>query len=175
MNKLNLTKALTFAIMLLALTLSFVHISELFGLMGAGWEKWTAPFLIDSVAVVGKLATSAEFSAPTRRAGRRALWVAGSISLVANVAVGYVEAQYGAAVLGAFVVAAALWGESMIAALRPVAKRTPKVAPKVADPKRSAAAKKAAATRAAKKAAAARFPVQRTAPDAETIPATRYI
>lgn len=61
MFKFHTARALTIAVMLLALTMSFLHISRLFGLMGAGWEQWTAPFLIDTVAVIGKIFTGVEF------------------------------------------------------------------------------------------------------------------
>lgn len=121
MFKFHTARALTTAILALALTMSFLHIAELFGLMGAGWEQWAAPFLIDTVAIIGKIASGPEFTAATRRRGRHALYVAGSVSLVANVTVGYVNAQYGSAVLGAIVVIVALWGEGMISHLRPTA------------------------------------------------------
>lgn len=142
MLKFHTARTLTAAIMALALTMSFVHIAHLFGLMGAGWEQWTAPILIDTVAIIGKIASGPEFTAATRRAGRRALYVAGSVSLVANVTVGYVEQKYGSAVIGAIVVTVALWGEGMIAKLRPTAAtrrtRKPSAAPAPAPAKPAA-------------------------------------
>lgn len=170
MIKFHTARTLTVAIMLLALTMSFVHISTAAALLGAGWDRWTAPFLIDTVAIIGKIASGEEFTAATRRAGRKALRVAGTISLAANVGVGFAERQYGSAILGAIVVSVALWGESMISHLRPTAKtknagkaskastpapaKTNKDARTPEQTKRSEAARKAAATRAARKAQA---------------------
>lgn len=176
MFKIYTVRALTVAVLVLALVMSFLHIAEAFALLGAGWDRWTAPLLIDVVAVIGKIATGAEFTAPARRLGRRALYVAGCVSLVSNVAVGYAHQQYGSALLGAIVVSVALWGETMITKLRPTAAARKAAKPAPAAPavtasaaqqaKRSAAAQKAAATRkanAARKAPQAAAPAQATA------------
>lgn len=167
MFKFHTARVLTTAILILALFLSFTHIAAAFGDLGAGWEKWTAPFLIDTVAIIGKIASGVEFTGATRRAGRRALYVAGSVSLVANVWVGASHEQYGAAIIGAIVVIVALWGEGLLSHLRPTASTRKNATRKattstavvnrdgktVEQVKRSAAARKAAATRKANQAA----------------------
>ena len=177
----RVAQTLTTSYLITALVLSFTHIAALFALMGAGWEAWIAPVMIDMVAIIGKISTSTQFTRTTRQAGKRALVVAGSISLLANVTVGYVHEQYGSAILGAIVVFGALWAESHLHNLRPVSIKVktpaaPAAAPtaKVKDPARVAAAKKAAATRAARKdaalTAAQAIPAQQ-----DKVPATRYI
>lgn len=172
MTKFRIAQTLTASYLFAALALSFVHIAALFALLGAGREAWIAPLMIDAVAVIGKISMGSEFTAKTRAAGRRALYVAGSVSFVANVTVGYVHEQYGSALLGAIVVIGALWAESHLAGMRPTAsarRAGSTAARKAAVPapaanrdgktpeqvKRSAAARKAAATRQAKAAAAA--------------------
>jgi hypothetical protein len=152
----RITQTITAGYMLTALAMSFTHIADLFGLMGSDWQRWIAPLMIDTVAVIGKLSTGTAFTARTRKIGYRVLWIAGSVSFVANVTVGYVEHRYGNALLGAIVVIGALWAESHLHHLRPVTRKVttpvPVAAPvKGKDPKRVEAARKAAATRAARK------------------------
>ena len=161
MNKFQTAKTLTALYLITALVLSFTHIAALFALMGAGWEAWIAPVMIDAVAIIGKISMGVEFTGKTRRAGKQALLIAGSVSFVANVTVGYIHQQYGSALLGAIVVAGALWAENHLHNLRPVTPRGPRPTPAPApaakpakDPVKVAAARKAAATRAARKAAA---------------------
>lgn len=161
MTKVHTARALTTGVMTLAVAESFIHIVTTFDALGAGWDKWTAPFLIDTVAVVGKICTDPAFSAPTRRAGRSAFWFAGIISLICNVAAGWLTHHFGSMVIGVIVVSAALWGETMIAKIAPRARRPRTTAAPAApaqpakDPAKVAAARKAAETRAARKAAAA--------------------
>ena len=172
----KIAKFLTAAIMITALIVSFLHIVMTFTHLGADWDRWVAPFMIDTIAVIGKIYSGSQFTAATRRAGRAAFYVAGTLSLVANVLAGYWGNHYGSMIIGVVTVSAALWGEGMIskgnvkasAAQSRQAART-QTTPTAKDPKRSAAAKKAAATRAANKAAAAtlaaKIPVQRMAED----------
>jgi hypothetical protein len=161
MTKLNTARTLTAAIMTLALVISFIHIVTTFAHLGAGWDRWTAPFLIDTIAIVGKIYTGSDFSAPTRRAGRTAFYTAGILSLICNVAAGFLDGHYGSMIVGVIVVSAALWGESMLAKAAPKATRPAKPAAPAApakpakDPKRVEAAKRGAATKAARKTAAA--------------------
>lgn len=119
---------LTAAYLLTALALSFAHIAALFQLMGSGAEAWIAPLMIDTVAVIGKLSMSTAFTPKTRAAGKRALIFAGTVSLVANVTVGFVHQQYGSALLGLIVVTGALWAENHLHHLRPTTKRGPRKA-----------------------------------------------
>lgn len=162
----KIAKTLTAAVMLTALVVSFAHIVITFTALGAGWDRWVAPFMIDTIAIIGKIYTGRQYTAATRRAGRSAFYVAGILSLIANVMAGYLSGHYGSMIIGVITVSAALWGEGMIAkaAVKPSATKAPKTTPaapktnadgKTAEQiKRSAAARKAAATRAANKAAA---------------------
>jgi hypothetical protein len=164
MTKTTITRVLTVAIMLLALVMSFLHIAEAFQLMGTTWEHWTAPVLIDVTAILGKLYSGREFTAATRKLGRWALYVAGTVSLTCNVAVGWAQEQYGTAALGAIVISVALFGEHLLAHAKVAAPRKPaatKAAPAKAPIDYKARAAKAAATRAAKAAPAPVIPAQR--------------
>lgn len=124
----RVAKTLTAAYLLTALGLSFSHIAEMFGLLGSDWQRWIAPVMIDMVAIIGKISMGPQFTAKTRRTGKRALWIAGSVSFMANVAVGVAEGKAGDAILGAIVVIGALWAEGHLHNLRPVTKRAPRVA-----------------------------------------------
>jgi hypothetical protein len=165
-NVYKIAKALTAIYLATALGLSFSHIAHLFGLMGSGWEMWIAPVMIDMVAIIGKISMGPQFTAKTRRAGKRALVLAGGVSFLANVTVGYVEQHYGSAVLGAIVVAGALWAEGHLHNLRPVTKRAPR--PAAAPAKPATKAPRAPRTRRpATPAPKATVPAQRTAPLAD--------
>lgn len=118
-----IAKTLTAAYLLTALGLSFTHIADMFGLLGSDWQRWIAPVMIDIVAVIGKLSMSTAFTPATRQRGKRALWIAGSISFTANVTVGVAHGKPGDAILGAIVVFGALWAESHLSHLRPTTKR----------------------------------------------------
>lgn len=114
-RQVKVTRAITTLYLLTAVAMSFTHIAALFGIMGSDWQRWIAPVMIDTVAVIGKLSMSTAFTPQTRRRGLVALWVAGSISFTANITVGYVEHMYGNAILGAIVVGGALWAEGHLA------------------------------------------------------------
>lgn len=198
MNKIATAKTLTSLILGLALVESFIHIVITFDQIGAGWDKWTAPFLIDTVAIIGKICTDPQFTAPVRRSGRAAFLFAGTVSLICNVAAGYLTKHYGSMIIGVIVVSAAMWAEGLVTKIAP--KRTRKVvtpapapapAPAIetctvpAKPEPTAeqrakwaeAGRKAAATRKAnlaKKIAEQATPVILDVP-AEIHPAGRYI
>lgn len=155
MTKIRLARTLTSAVMALALVISFVHIVVTFTHLGAGWDRWTAPFLIDTIAIIGKICTSGDFAAATRRAGRAAFWVAGIISLICNVAAGWLDQHYGSMVIGVIVVSAALWGEGMVSKIAPKAIRKPSAPAAGPTPAQKAAATRKANAEAAKKADAA--------------------
>lgn len=114
----RIVRLITSAYLLTALAMSFTHIAALFGLMGSDWQRWIAPLMIDTVAVIGKLSMSTAFTPKTRTRGKIALWIAGSVSFTANITVGYVEHMYGNAILGAIVVAGAMWAESHLATMQ---------------------------------------------------------
>jgi hypothetical protein len=176
----------TALIMLLALGMSFNHIAELAAIGGAGWERWVAPVLIDFVAILGKIGTGAQFNARTRRTGRRTLWVAGTLSLSANVAVGAVHRSTSGILIGAAVVIVGLWAENYLhgmglksthtaTAKTPAAKPAAKPQPTAEQrAKWAEAGRKAAATRKANAAKAKATPVILDVP-AEVVPQGRYI
>jgi hypothetical protein len=157
MRKVNWTYCTTVVIvymfMLGAATISFTHIVDISQTLGLGWEAYTVPFFIDGLAVLGKIGRSKRFAASTRRAGLKVMASAGIVSLAANIAAGNNVGQqiYGALVVAGFI--AAEWYSAKLEA-------APEPAPTVVDEetraKRSAAARKAAATRKANKARAQR-------------------
>jgi hypothetical protein len=158
----KIAKTLTAGVMITALVVSFAHIVITFDHLGAGWDKWIAPFMIDTIAIIGKIYGDDRYTAATRRAGRRAFQVAGTLSLIANVLAGFWSDHYGSMIIGVITVSAALWGESMISkgqvkasAIKAQAAKVNKDAKTPEQIKRSAAARKAAATRKANKIAAA--------------------
>jgi hypothetical protein len=110
----KIAKTLTAGVMITALVVSFMHIVITFTALGAGWDRWIAPLMIDTIAIIGKIYSGSRYTAPTRRAGRAAFYVAGTLSLIANVMAGYLEGHYGSMIIGVITVTAALWGEFMI-------------------------------------------------------------
>lgn len=110
----KIAKTLTAAVMITALTVSFMHIVITFDALGSGWDKWIAPVMIDVIAIVGKIYSGTQYTAATRRLGRRAFYVAGTLSLIANVLAGYFAGHYGSMIIGVLTVSAAIWGEYMI-------------------------------------------------------------
>lgn len=137
-----------------ALAISFAHVIELAHRYGVtGWQALAAPFFIDGFMLLGRLGMSRKFDAATNRIGRRMMTAGALLSLAANVGVGTTVGQR---VFGALVVIGFLVGEWYAGKLAPAANVTAQLAADQAAAKRSAAAKKGAATRAAKKAAATR-------------------
>lgn len=112
-----LTQVITSGYLITAVAISFSHIAAAFGLLGSDWQRWIAPVIIDTVAIIGKISMSTAFTPKTRSAGKRALMIAGTISFAANVGVGYAEHLYGNAILGGLVVAGALWAENHLAGM----------------------------------------------------------
>jgi hypothetical protein len=110
----KIAKTLTAVVMITALVVSFAHIVMTFTALGAGWDRWVAPVMIDTVAIIGKIYTGKIYTAATRRAGRLAFYAAGAVSLAANVGAGFLTDHYGSMIVGVFTVSAALWGEGMI-------------------------------------------------------------
>lgn len=87
-----------------AAAISFTHIVHVSQMIGLGWESWTAPFLIDGIAVVGKVSMLPRFSPLFRRSGFRLLMLGGLLSLAANVAAGsnWGERGFGVLVVAGF-------------------------------------------------------------------------
>jgi hypothetical protein len=148
-------KALTIAIALLAVVISYTHIVHAAHLLGLhGWQAYAAPIFIDGFGLLGLLARSKSFAPETRTLGRRFQVVATLISLAANVGAGD---SVGAMVFGGMVVAGYLAAEQLAERMRSV-----EVAQADdAKAKRSASAKQGAATRKAN--AAAKAPTRRPA------------
>lgn len=67
---------------------SFMHIVETAHKLGLDWQAWTVPFLIDGVALMGKLGRSRRFATRTQRAGLSLILFGGTLSLAANVYAG---------------------------------------------------------------------------------------
>jgi len=84
---------------------SFSHIVDVSRTLGLGWEAWTVPFLVDGIAVLGKVGRSDKFAASTQRAGLALMAGAGVLSLTCNVMAGDNLGQqlYGVLVVAGFV------------------------------------------------------------------------
>jgi hypothetical protein len=92
-------------LLLLAAVVSATHIVETAHKLGLhDWQAFTAPALIDIVAVVGKLSMATCFTPTFRRSGFRLLMAGGVLSLACNVYAGdnLGERAFGVLVVGAF-------------------------------------------------------------------------
>lgn len=148
-KRMTLINAGIWALLTLAASVSFTHIVEAAHKLGLhDWQAFTAPALIDFVAVVGKLSMHASFTRAFQRSGFRLLMTGGTLSLACNVYAGdnLGEKAFGILVVGAFMLLehhATKAGKTAIA---------PPPVPTVDEElkaKRSASAKKGAATRKA--------------------------
>jgi len=158
------TVAVVWMFMIGAAAVSFWHIVETSQRLGLDWEAFTCPFLIDGLAVLGLIGRSSKFAESTRRAGLRLTLAAGVLSLAANVYAGH---NLGQRLYGVLVVAGFIATECYAQRLRPAP-----AAPKVKDPKRVAAAKRAARTRARnKRAQLAELELAYSGPSAPVSPA----
>lgn len=126
--------------------LSLAHLDKLFGLVPS---EWVGPLTVDSLAIIAlMIRTSDQVTAATKRWAMVPLILAGGMSIAANVATAtnLIQVVYGVWTVGAYVVA-----ELFVAKME----RKPSATVEVDDQtraRRSAAAKKGAATRAANKA-----------------------
>jgi hypothetical protein len=86
---------------------SFSHIVDVSHTLGLRWEAYTVPFLVDGIALLGKLGRSARFAESTQRAGLKLMAFGGLLSLACNVAAGDNTGQraYGVLVVVGFMVA----------------------------------------------------------------------
>jgi hypothetical protein len=148
------TKTIVHGYMVGALALSFNHIVDLFGMLGAtGHQTYLAPIFIDGLMLLGLLGRSQRMAPSTRRTGLRLQITAGMASLVCNIAAGHTA---GDRLIGVMVVVGYVVSEWYGAKLRPTRKGTQTAPRKPAAPKatdRSAASRKAAVTRKANAAA----------------------
>lgn len=111
-DKLRVIRGIVRAYFVAALLGSFVHVVEAAGLVGlTGWEKWSTPFMIDGLAVVGMVMRSASFAEKTRRSGFRVQCVMGLISLVANV---YAAQNLGGVIYGVGIVTLFIAAERLV-------------------------------------------------------------
>lgn len=153
----NSTKRMTlinvgvWALLVLAAAVSFTHIVEAAHKLGLhDWQAFTAPALIDFVAIVGKLSMHASFLPPFQRSGFRLLMAGGVVSLACNVYAGdnLGEMAFGVLVVVAFMLLehhATKAGKTAIVPVQPASRKL--------DPEMAASrAKKAAATKAIRKA-----------------------
>lgn len=145
-------KTIVTLFMLGAAVVSFMHIVHTAAMLGLGLERWTVPFIVDGLAVLGLIGRSNRFAEKTQRAGLKLTIGAGALSLAANVAAGENVGQrfYGALIVAAFVTA-----EWYGAKLSPAPAPAPveQVVDEAKRAVRSEAAKRAAVTRAGNKAA----------------------
>ena len=91
-----------------AAAVSFTHIVDVSERLGVhDWQAYTVPFLIDGIAILGKIGRSRKFAEKTRRAGLVLMGLGGLVSLAANIEAGENVGQkaYGALLVGGFVLA----------------------------------------------------------------------
>lgn len=164
----------TALIMAYALFVSRDHITHVAHLIGlTGYQASTLFVFIDLPALIGKVLQLRYFAASTRKMGFKLMLLSGSLSLACNVVSGIFAGGYGPAGYGAFIVLMFVGLEHVIVRIKPAAavtraKNAVSVeTPKSPNPKRSAAARKSAATRR-RNAAAAVAPVS---PGAPAVPA----
>jgi hypothetical protein len=130
-----------------ALYFSFDHITHLAASFGAtSSEAHAAPFYIDGIMLLGRMAMAKRFTARTNRLGRRFMIGGAVASLAANIGAG---ATIGSRAFGALIVAGFLLCEYLAgqfttrAAARPAAQSTPPAKPAAkATPKTKATARK---------------------------------
>lgn len=104
-KRMQLISAVVWALLMLAAGVSATHIVETAHKLGLhDWQAFTAPALIDLVAIVGKLSMHDHFSAAFRKSGFRLLMAGGALSLTCNVYAGgnFGERAFGVLVVGAF-------------------------------------------------------------------------
>ena len=162
-------------IMIYALFVSRDHITHVARLIGlGGYQAETLFVLIDLPALVGKAMMLPYFAKrPTRSTGRILMLLSGTLSVVCNVTSGWFGGGIGPACYGAFIVFMFLLLEWAVVRIKPASSvtrarnATSNQTPKSPNPKRSAAARKGAATRR-RNAAAAVAPVS---PGAPAVPA----
>lgn len=96
-------------------SISFTHIVDVSADLGLGWERWTVPFFVDGLALLGKMGRSLAYKESTRKAGLQLMAGAGTVSLVCNVAAGDNPGRklYGVLVVGGFI--AAEWYSAKLA------------------------------------------------------------
>ncbi len=104
-KRMQIIGSVVWALLLLAATVSAAHIIETAHKLGlTDWQAYTAPALIDLVAIIGKLSMATCFSESFRRSGFRLLMAGGTVSLACNVFAGenLGERAFGVLVVGAF-------------------------------------------------------------------------
>jgi len=118
-------------------------------MLGLHWQAWTVPFLLDGVALMGKLGRSRRFASATQGAGLWLMVFGGLLSLAANVAAGE---NTGQRVYGALLVVGFLLVEWYAGKLSPA---EPTVDPELVAARAAMAANHEAVIAANKRAAAA--------------------
>lgn len=87
-NALTVIRVVVWTFMVGAAVISFTHIIDTGHMLGLGWEAVVAPFLIDGIAIVGKVSMLPRFAEPFRKSGKALLMLGGTLSLAANIAAG---------------------------------------------------------------------------------------
>lgn len=107
---------ISWIVLIYAMSMSSSHIiTAAFKIGLVGIAAYTAPLLVDAVAVVGKLGRLERFTEACRRSSLKLLLFGGLMSLVANV---YAGENLGQQIHGVLVVVVALWIESHITKLK---------------------------------------------------------
>lgn len=104
-KRMSLISTVVWMLLVLAAGVSATHIVETAHKLGLhDWQAYTAPALIDLVAIVGKLSMHSDFLQAFRRSGFRLLMAGGTLSLACNVYAGenLGERAFGVLVVGAF-------------------------------------------------------------------------
>lgn len=104
-KRMSLISFVVWMLLLLAAGVSATHIVETAHKLGLhDWQAYTAPALIDLVAIVGKLSMHLHFAEAFRKSGFRLLMAGGTLSLACNVYAGenLGERAFGVLVVGAF-------------------------------------------------------------------------
>jgi len=157
-NALTIIRIVVWVFMLGAAVISFTHIVETGHMLGLGWEAIAAPFLIDGIALVGKVSMLPRFSDRFRRSGRTLLMMGGTLSLACNIAAGH---NHGQRAFGVLVVVGFMALESHAAKADRTAIAEVPVAAPVADPTVARTAQRKASDAA--RALAAKSPTMRPA------------
>jgi hypothetical protein len=169
-KRMRLIGSVVWTLLLLAAGVSASHIVESAHKLGLhDWQAYTAPALIDLVAIVGKLSMAACFSPAFRKSGFRLLMTGGLLSLACNVYAGdnLGERAFGVLVVGAFMLLEHHATKASRASILP----TPDEVDDELKAKRRAAALKGAETRRQNKVAVTKPARKPRAPKPATVEA----
>lgn len=118
----NAVVAVVTLLMVYALFVSRDHITDVGYRIGLhGYQAESLFVLVDVVALIGKALMLKYFSPATRNMGRNLMITSGLLSLVCNVASGWLSGGYGTAGYGVFIVVMFLVLENVVTKIKPSA------------------------------------------------------